>query len=180
MERQQNPSPKTYEAQLIYRIGDATLPPERPAIILHVVNDQGVWAKGFVQSLSQRFIGIEQSYYNMPRHLGAVHAQEVEPGLNVVHVCAQHGVSEDRYLSLIHLEEALFNLTNALDQLPERPTIHTIRIGQGMASGSAHRPIRWDEIEETLMLGFPGYKVYVYDLDEATYQSYQEQDSHAR
>lgn len=177
MERVQNPSPRPHEAKLIYRIGDATNPSERPAIILHVVNDQGVWAKGFVAALSKKWPGCENIYYQMPKTLGEVSSTEVEPGVFLLNACAQRGVSEDRVLSLLHLEECFCKLCDAMDRWPgTRPTIHTIRMGQGMGNRSAE----WPEVEQALILGFGGHTVYVYDLTEEDYQSYQPEPPKAR
>ena len=45
-----------------YRVGDATLPPARPAVILHVVNDVGAWGAGFTAALDRRWSAAGADY----------------------------------------------------------------------------------------------------------------------
>lgn len=155
-----NPNPRSHESMLTYRIGDATQPPERPAIIIHSCNDVGAWGAGFVMALSKRWAAPEQAYHAMPdKSLGQMCAVEVEPGLHVCNMILQHKVNADRYTSTLHVEECFNQLDSALDRWPgEVPSIHAPRIGCGLGRA------KWTDIQHAFELCFPRRQVFVYDL----------------
>ena len=122
---------------LTYRIGDATRPRERPAAIVHIVNNKGLWGAGFTAALDYAYLGRPgNEYCNWaqgglrnsagPFGLDGVHIQILDEGLWLCHICAQNGVG---------------------------------RIGTGYGGGS------WQIVEEILCRTIaPHFSTYVYDL----------------
>jgi O-acetyl-ADP-ribose deacetylase (regulator of RNase III) len=154
-----------------YVIGDATQPKgDGVKIIAHIVNDTGVWARGFVLALSARWHNPETCYrgwakgeYDQSFKLGQVQLIEVAPSeqIWVANMLAQHGrfttagVPPIRYVALKDCLEHL-----AASALSRKASVHMPRIGCGLAGG------KWDivgpMVEECLArLDIP---VTVYDL----------------
>jgi O-acetyl-ADP-ribose deacetylase (regulator of RNase III) len=155
-----------------YRLGDATAPATRPAIIAHVCNDIGAWGRGFVLAVSQRWPQVRGAYYQHVRALSPVsalgHTQilPVEPDLWIANMIAQHGIRRDpkgtppiRYDAL---RSCLAMVADAARQF--HASVHMPRIGCGLAGGQWERvaPI----ILETLCLA--GVPVTVYTLPHDT------------
>lgn len=152
-----------------YVVGDATAPQgDGPKIITHIVNDVGIWRRGFVLALSKRWPWPERGYdmwakgnATIPFVLGHVQIVDIEPGLWVANMLAQHdrhtiaGCAPIRYMAL---KECLGHV--AASALSRKASVHMPRIGCGLAGGS------WDMVgpivKETLSdLDIP---VTVYDL----------------
>lgn len=128
---------------IVYRTGDATNPPERPAVLIHVVNSQGLWGKGFTAALDARFGSApKESYlkwYNgqAPFELGTS-ALVVVGDVTIIHLLAQRGVGRSRQ----RLEYTA--LAACFDTLVNYPVLHMPRIGTGYGGG------RWDVIARML------------------------------
>jgi O-acetyl-ADP-ribose deacetylase (regulator of RNase III) len=144
-----------------YVKGDATRPEGTGnKIICHICNDMGAWGAGFVLALSARWTYPEQFYrarQNYP--LGHVDVLNVEPGIYVANMIAQHNVRPDedgnppiRYTALI---DALHVVNERAKTLGA--TLHMPRIGCGLAGGD------WGTVE-TILKQVVTVDVTVYDL----------------
>lgn len=139
-----------------YLTGDAADPPERPATIVHIVNDQGYWGRGFTAALDRRWPAAGPFYRAWTaRALGRWQLQVLAPDVHLVHLCAQAGLRSTtnpvplRYTALAH----------ALPGLAALPyPLHMPRIGCGLAQGS------WLVVEALLRTRLPATDVCVYDL----------------
>ncbi|GAA2653634.1 macro domain-containing protein [Nonomuraea recticatena] len=151
---------------LSYVTGDATAPlGGGPRIICHICNDIGGWGRGFVVALSRRWSGPEAAYRAWHREgfdLGEVQVVQVETGLWVANMIAQHGIRPTsagppiRYDALDRCLAAL-----AVQAAELGASVHMPRIGSGLAGGT------WDRIEPLIIdnLVRHGMSVTVYDLE---------------
>ncbi|SDH53403.1 O-acetyl-ADP-ribose deacetylase (regulator of RNase III), contains Macro domain [Actinokineospora alba] len=130
--------------------GDATAPEgSGPRVIAHICNDTGGWGKGFVLALSARWPEPEREYRRWYREragndfaLGATQFVEVEPGLRVANMVAQHGLRPTKAGPPIRydaLERCLNEVAAKAADLGA--SVHLPRIGAGLAGGD------WDRIE---------------------------------
>jgi len=128
--------------------------------IVHVCNDVGGWGRGFVKSLSRRWLEPEQHYRaaRKPLELGTNQYVRVEPDITVVNMVAQRGYKSEtnptplRYGALtlcLHSVNAHIIDTDS--------TIHMPLIGTGLAGGS------WDKISQ-IINEHVQHDVYVYQL----------------
>lgn len=160
-----------------YHKGDATRP-EGPGqkFILHVVNNQGGWGRGFVTALSKRWRKPERIYRAwastrlvggntiVPFELGQIQWAHVEPGITVVNMLAQNGYlsgSNPHPLDLDALLSCLDLTTRRImDWGFDDPQVVMPRIGCGLGGAT------WEEIEPLILqtLGTVGIPVTVYDL----------------
>lgn len=148
---------------ITYVVGDATLPPTRPAIVAHVCNDAGLWGAGFVVAVSRRWPQPEAAYRRWhrsgPLPLGALQLVEVGEGLWVANLIGQRGVRRTggkppvRYGAV---REALGTLAGEARQLGA--AVHMPRIGCGLAGGT------WSQIAPIVVETLDGVAVTVYDL----------------
>ncbi|WP_241957266.1 hypothetical protein [Escherichia sp. MOD1-EC7003] len=53
---------KEHNEPLCYVFGDASVPLQDSTIIIHIVDDLGMWGKGFVLSLSKHYPDIKNNY----------------------------------------------------------------------------------------------------------------------
>lgn len=160
-----------------YITGDATEPIEKPAVILHIVNDVGAWGKGFVLPLGEKYPAARQAYFQNRLSLGENQFVTVteDRSVVVVNMCAQagvgrwHGVPPIRYVSLMNcLNEVRDKLGQVYDSNADRYrngysglrgfSIHMPRIGCGLAGGS------WDVVGPIVQEILGDFEVYVYDL----------------
>lgn len=146
-----------------YVKGDATAPVgPGTKIICHICNDAGRWGAGFVLALSKKWKDPERMYREtnvQDLRLGAVQLVEVEPGIVVANMIAQHdtqngpdGQPPIRYGAVRACLAAVNDVaykTNA--------TLHMPRIGAGLAGG------RWEDIEQIIQ-DVQSVDVWVYDL----------------
>lgn len=141
---------------IFYRTGDATDPVESgQRVIIHICNDAGFWAKGFVRALSARWPEPERDYRiwcrrfgdsgRPPFKLGEMCLVRVRDDLLVANLLAQHGIRPSvegeppiRYWAL---REALQKMHTALEK-PYR--VVCPRLGTGLAGGT------WSEVERIL------------------------------
>jgi len=145
-----------------YVEGDATLPQPRPALIVHVCNDVGAWAAGFVVALSKRYREPEKAYRGITpgeRVLGAVQFVAIGDGsVTVANMIAQAGITRlaGPPISYPALE---ISLTRVADFARKgRFSIHMPRIGCGLGGG------RWGSVEPIIERTLDGLDVTVYDL----------------
>lgn len=155
--------------KLQYVEGDATQPQGvSNKAILHICNDVGAWGAGFVVALSKRWRQPENTYRDTYFARGAILGTnqwvEVQAGIYVVSMIAQHGLINDspggrspiRYGAL---SECLKDVFKHLGHRPEY-TIHAPRFGSGLAGG------HWPTIEALILehLVDNGMDVTIYDL----------------
>ena len=152
-----------------YVVGDATAPEgDGPKIIAHIVNDVGIWRRGFVLALSKLSLWPERGYdmwakgnATIPFELGFVQMVDIEPGLWVANMLAQHdrhtiaGIPPIRYVAL---EKCLEHV--AASAISRKASVHMPRIGCGLAGGT------WDMVGPivTKTLSELDVPVTVYDL----------------
>jgi O-acetyl-ADP-ribose deacetylase (regulator of RNase III) len=149
--------------------GDATRPQGGGAkIIAHICNDVGAWGKGFVLALSRRWNQPEAAYRawhagkdERSFELGAIQLVQVEPGLWVANMVAQHGIRKRNSEPPIRYDAVgacLQQLAAAARELGA--SVHMPRIGTGLAGGD------WSRIERLVQeqLCDQGVDVTVYDL----------------
>lgn len=158
---------------LTYRVGDATQPEGRPALVAHVANDLGVMGAGFAKALVERHPCVFSDY---TRHLneaaarrssalGDVVFSEVDDPvgrLAIASMVAQHGVASSvntRPLSYDRLDECLAK-TFAFAGREGFPAVHMPRIGSGLARGN------WTVVQALIQGAASKYRIqaYVYDL----------------
>ena len=163
-------STKGNTMSLTYRIGDATCPRERPAVILHVVNNKGLWGAGFSGGLDYAYLGRPGTLYRSwaqgnlgasaePFGLDGVLFQKLDDQLWLCHLCAQNGVGRGQ--QRIDYNSLEFCLKQAAARAPEVENLsfHLPRIGTGYGGG------RWEAIEDILHRTLtPHFPAYVYDL----------------
>jgi len=158
-------------ADIVYRIGSATQPPERPAVIVHCTNNIGKWGKGFTAALDQDWPHAKDSFSLGAMILGEVRCGRLtprapgSPGLElwVAHCCGQNGVrsaSNPRPLDLAWLKLALRRV--AMREWPLGVSFHLPRIGCGLAEGT------WEEVESVVQATLAARApTFVYDLGKA-------------
>ena len=152
---------------LTYRVGDATQPRERPAVILHVVNNKGLWGAGFTAALDHAYRGEPGTVYrgwakgrqDALFKLDSVLCQRLDTQLWLCHLCAQNGVGRGQrrldYESLAYCLEGAVTLAPSLPKL----SFHLPRIGTGYGGGS------WETVEAILLRTVAAqFPTYVYDL----------------
>lgn len=151
-----------------YVTGDATLPQGAGGkLIVHVVNDQGGWGKGFVVALSARYPAAEEAYRRWSRRpaaddppfaLGQVQFVPVPPHLWIANLLAQHGYRRpDNPVPLDYaaLDQGLEAV--AVFAGREGMSIHLPKIGAGLAGGD------WDRIAALIDRRLAGHDVTVYE-----------------
>jgi O-acetyl-ADP-ribose deacetylase (regulator of RNase III) len=149
-----------------YVTGDATAPISKPAIICHIVNDEGAWGAGFVMALSKRWPDAERHYRawaasktDLRFALGITYFVRVEEDISIAHMCAQHAFGEDgeppiRYEAL---ERCLDRV--ALTAEATGKSVHMPRIGCGLAGGD------WGHVGALVERTMGNLDVTVYDLE---------------
>jgi O-acetyl-ADP-ribose deacetylase (regulator of RNase III) len=145
------------------RVGDATQPPERPAIIAHGCNDIGAWGAGFVLAVSKRWPQPEQAYRSRKQwELGTIELVHVESDLYVANMITQRGLASG--LDPVPLDyEALDLCLYYLNLLAEglEASVHMPKIGAGLAGGD------WSSIFEIIKHRLTVF-TYVYTLPRST------------
>jgi O-acetyl-ADP-ribose deacetylase (regulator of RNase III) len=133
--------------------GDAASPQGSEAkVIVHVVNDAtATWGgSGFAPQLRARYPGLQESFREWAEgtgglQLGRIHLYEVEEGVSVCTMVAQHNYGRRaakiplRYLTL---EQCLRELRTVLKN--SAASVHMPKIGSGQAGGN------WSVIEEII------------------------------
>lgn len=150
-----------------YLVGDATSPRRGGhRIIAHIVNDATPrWGGGFARVVGRRWREAQRDFVDWTDQdrrrltLGNYHAFDIEDGLSVFHMIAQHGYGPSdrprvRYRSL---EACLAELAKLAES--RSATVHMPRIGCGQAGGN------WAVVSELVdsVLCRSGVEVTVYD-----------------
>jgi O-acetyl-ADP-ribose deacetylase (regulator of RNase III) len=151
---------------LSYVRGNVLEPRSKPAHILHVVNDAGLWGKGFVVALSNKWRTPEQVYRNAAvLELGKCLAIEVEEDVTVVNMIAQRGIyspghraHQNNPLVYDALHRCLKQAASSAKE--DGATLHMPKIGAGLARGD------WSIISSIIESVSKEYQVnsYVYIL----------------
>jgi O-acetyl-ADP-ribose deacetylase (regulator of RNase III) len=155
---------------ITYVTGDATAPiGDGPKIVVHVVNDRGLWGRGFVLAVSKRWPEPEAEYRrwflgtgDVPDFaLGAVQFVPVGDGIEVANMVGQRGIRAVCGIPPIRY----FALERGLGRVARQAraagaSVHMPRIGCGLAGGT------WDCVEPLIVaeLCGRGVPVTVYDL----------------
>jgi O-acetyl-ADP-ribose deacetylase (regulator of RNase III) len=149
--------------KLHYLIGDATLPVEKPAMIVHVCNDIGGWGKGFVIPLANRYPDARESYrkwYTLgTMKLGEIQIVQVTPDICVTNMIAQHDVRWHGSIPPIRygaLKKCLIAIYD--DARRAKLTVHMPRIGCVLSGGE------WPVIEK-IILETMTVETFVYTLE---------------
>lgn len=156
-------------SDIVYRVGSATQPPERPAVIVHCTNNIGKWGAGFTAALNRDWSAARESFAGSgPMELGEVRVGRLSPralgspGLElwIAHCCGQRGVRNAHNPTPLELGWLKLALRRVVARpWPAGTSFHLPRIGCGLAGGT------WDDVEPvvaaTLGKSFP---VFVYDL----------------
>ena len=154
--------------QIQYLFGDATEPRgEGSRIIAHIVNDATpTWGAGFGKEIGRRWRSAQDDFREWAGSdirnlvLGSVRLSQVEQGLGIVHMVAQHGYGPSTMPRIRYGA-----LADALDRLEaiasdRGASVHMPRIGAGHAGGN------WELISELIdeRLVRRGVPVFVYAL----------------
>jgi len=149
---------------ITYVVGDAMEPHVNDSygcMIVHICNDVKRWGKGFVLGLWKKWPNLRKAYMGLPQYtLGTVQTVEVEPGIIVGNMIAQHGINRSGEktvrVSYDHLRECLREVRGyAMDK---RLSVHMPRIGTGLGGGD------WLTVEKIVVDELHGLRVFVYDL----------------
>lgn len=142
------------KSQISYLKGDASLPLEENTLIIHVVNQLGLWGKGFVLSLSKQFPSAKKEYLKWSKDketfsLGEVQfvCVEQQKPIFIANMLAQKGVRKNYKNSTIYIDYDALRLCLkkvARFSLINRLSIQMPKIGSGLAGGD------WREIEEII------------------------------
>ena len=163
---------------IIYKVGDATdcYSLNENSIVAHIVNDEGVWGKGFVLALDDRWPAPKQWYKKWWNHhsfaLGEIQLVHVYTNVFVCNMVAQHGtrsyvngfgesIPPIRYPELDRCLGRLWSHAIGLNA-----KIHMPRIGTGLAGG------KWEYIEYYINKNLDDIDVFVYDFINTDAPSY--------
>lgn len=143
---------------ITYRVGDAAQPPERPACIVHVVNNVGAWGRGFTSSLD-RWPSARTTYQYASKAGGrCIFTALASDGLFIAHLVAMNGVRSTQNPVPLQLDWLAASLSELAQVAPADLTFHMPRLGCGLAGG------RWSLVEPLIGLTLEHRDVYVYDL----------------
>lgn len=153
---------------LQYLTGDATYPAFKGnKIICHICNDIGKWGKGFVLSLSKRWLSPRNEYYRWYQDcqsslpLGEIQLVQVEGAIWVANMIAQRSIYNGSNGSPPIRYDALRScLVDVCERAClKKASVHMPRIGIGLAGG------KWEVIEQIIQeeLVDKDVRVYVYD-----------------
>ena len=143
------------ENYLHYHTGNAAIPLQSPILIIHIVNGQGKWGKGFILALSKRYSEAEKSYLSWSKdlqafELGNVDFYQVDPFEKVYmgNMLAQEYIKrnkydQNQYLSYENLKKCLSKVADFA--LVNRLSVQCPLIGSGLAGGD------WNLISEILI-----------------------------
>ena len=140
--------------------GDATLAPERPGIIVHVVNDVGAWGRGFVLAVSHRWPHVRVAYRSNWRgmKLGDVQFVSAEEGLVVANLFGQRGIRGGRLGPPIRYGAVRKGLARvAVCARADGAHVSMPRIGCGLAGGN------WEVVRGIVEEELDGLEVTVYE-----------------
>lgn len=158
---------------LRFRKGDAVNPLGGTfRYILQVNNNEGKYGAGFSGAIAKKWPQVEKEYRNWWRQqmgklkLGEIQVVQVQTDTAVINMIAQDGIRESAKSKTVHikydaLEECLKKAAKEI--LDNGGSVHTVRIGCGLAGGS------WNEVESIIkeQLIKKGINVTIYDPEEA-------------
>lgn len=134
--------------------GDATKPNASHAFVVHVCNDVGDWAQGFVKAISDRWSLPAERFHagredGTALQLGDVQLVDVEPGVTVVNMISQRGIYSLGHKHHNHNPLKYETLYRCLLQVAESAKaagadLHMPKIGTGAARGD------WTIIEKII------------------------------
>jgi O-acetyl-ADP-ribose deacetylase (regulator of RNase III) len=154
-----------------YVTGDATNPTETGRkIIVHVVNNQNRWGRGFVLALSKKWKLAEEMYRKWGKEkvingnefkLGNVQFVKVDPEIVIANMVGQHGVETENGVPPVRydaIRECLRKVCSAAQK--NNAVVIGPKFGAGLAGGT------WSEIEKTIEdeLCSKGVGVTIYEL----------------
>lgn len=147
---------------IIYLIGDATCPVQKPAIIAHICNNMGGWGAGFVLALSRKWKEPERDYRSQSEYfLGSVRFVAVEENVIVANMIAQDrfgGVAVDYPSLRTCLNKVKRTVLQQQFVLKSPFSVHMPRIGCGLGGGD------WETVSKIVEEELDGVEVFVYDL----------------
>ncbi len=162
-------------SSLKYIQGDITsISGEDHKIIIQINNDIGAYGAGFSGVLSRKWPKVKKEYkkwyWSQEKFTGGeIQIVEIENNLVVINMIAQHGIMAkegDQPLRLDQLEQCLEQVAKVATE--NNSSIHTVRIGAGLAAGcqTGYNPEVWSKVEKLLIekLVDVGINVTVYDL----------------
>jgi O-acetyl-ADP-ribose deacetylase (regulator of RNase III) len=148
-----------------YVKGDATAPVGDGAkCIVHIVNDEGKWGKGFVMAVSRRWPRIREEYINWHSNqdnfkLGEVLFTRAESNIWVANMIAQHGTRNSGGKPPIRYNALEKCLKQVAYECRIQPwSVHMPKIGAGLAGGD------WHTVEYIVENTFGDIPVTVYEL----------------
>lgn len=140
--------------------GDATLAPERPAILVHVINNVGAWGAGFVMAVSRRWPHVKTAYRRgwRGKKLGHVQFVDAEEGLVVANLFGQRGIRGRRSEKPVRYGAIRKGLRNVAARARENGAcVHMPKIGCGLACGD------WGVVLRIVEEEMEGLEVFVYE-----------------
>ncbi len=157
--------------KIIHIVGDATYPvkclerKDEIRVIIHVCNDIDKWGRGFVLSLSKRWIKPVINFHSMKQELGFISMCLVEEleRIIVVNMVAQRGIYKQNGIEPIRygaLETCLQKVAYEFKDYVSKVSIHLPRIGCGLAGGN------WEIVQGLIEKNLveKGFVVCVYTL----------------
>lgn len=163
-------------------MGDVLADPSRPAVLLHVVNSTGQWGKGFTAGLAAKYPHAREDFLQWAQpcqgtlatqdpanphtyRLGGIRALSLEPGLTLVHLCAQRGLFHPQVnpvpFQIQALEVCLRRCVTG-NLFPSQGRILLPRIGSGLGRGD------FEAVKKVLQDVLGDYDVRVYTLPGAS------------
>lgn len=143
-----------------YEVGDATHPiGDGKKILVHIVNDEFRWGRGFVLAVSRRWKEPEKVYREQKELvLGKIQMIKVEEDIWVANMIAQRGIRTIGGVPPIRYGAVRACLATVNDiAYRTKSTIHMPKIGSDLAGGD------WDKIEK-IIEDVASVEVYVYTL----------------
>jgi hypothetical protein len=130
-----------------------------PYVLPHIVNDLGVFGKGYSGSLSRVWKQPEVSYRKLKRTvgyiLGYIQPVVVEEDTTVINMVAQHGIGRgQRRVSYSALKECLGKVA----LISTGKSIHMPKIGSDLGGGD------WEFIYRLIEEQLKNQIVYIYEL----------------
>jgi len=152
-----------------YIKGDATKPiTEGKKIIIHICNNIGLWGKGFVLAISEKWNLPEKEYKEWYKQratndfkLGATQFVKVEENIYVANMIAQEGIYKKNGIPPIRYQAVEQAINKVVEfAIKHNASVHMPRIGCGLAGGE------WSEIEVILNKSLleKNIKTYIYDF----------------
>lgn len=150
---------------ITYRVGDATMPEgDGKKIIIHVVNNLGLWGRGFVLAISKRWREPEERYKKLCKFykdklLGHVQFVYINQDLIIGNMFAQDGIISQEnphpldYIALSGCLARIRTFAKEFDCEVVGP-----RFGSGLGGA------KWEEVEKIILSVMPDVNVTIYDL----------------